>query len=138
MPVSTRDINRRIKSIANTKKITKAMEMVSASKMRKAVNAVLATRDYSNSAWDLVKNLSAKTDSSLHPLLQKKEKVKNVGLILITSNRGLCGSFNRDIVDEVAEYVQNHKKEHVDVEAEVVLMGSKGQDIMFRHGHNIV
>ena len=67
MPVATRDINRRIRSITNTKKITKAMEMVSAAKMRKAVNAVLATREYSNSAWDLVKNLAAKTDSSHHP-----------------------------------------------------------------------
>ncbi|MFA6525560.1 MAG: ATP synthase F1 subunit gamma [Patescibacteria group bacterium] len=138
MPVATRDINRRIRSIANTRKITKAMEMVSAAKMRKAVNAVLATREYSNSAWEIVKNLAAKTDPASHPLLQKREKVKNVGVILITSNRGLCGSFNREVIDLVAEYINNHKKEHVDVEAEVVLMGTKGQDIMFRHGHNIV
>ncbi|MBU0598479.1 ATP synthase F1 subunit gamma [Patescibacteria group bacterium] len=138
MPIATREIKRRIRSVTNTKKITKAMELVAAAKMRKAVNAVLATRSYANSAWDIVKSLSVKTDPSLHPLLQKRKQVKNVGLILITSNRGLCGSFNRDIIETVARYIRNHKSEHVDIEAEVFLMGSKGRDIMFKHGHKVV
>lgn len=138
MPVATRDIKRRIKSVANTKKITKAMELVSAAKMRKAVKAVLETRDYSNTAWEIIRNLASKTDRSQHPLLEQREKVSKVGLILITSNRGLCGGFNREIIESVAEYMQEHKKENIEVEAEVFLLGTRGRDIMFKHGHEII
>ena len=139
MPLATKEIKRRLRSIGNTKKITKAMEMVAAAKMRKAVNAVLETRTYANSAWEIVKNLSAKTDSSHHKLLQKNDiKKGKVGLILITSNRGLCGGFNREIIETVAKYMRNHTKEHLEVEAEVFLLGKRGRDIMFRHGHEII
>ena len=98
----TRDIKRRIKSIGNTKKVTKAMEMVAAAKMRKAVSNVLATRSYSTLAWDLVRNLAAKTESKYHPLLQRKSEVKKIGLVLVTSNRGLCGGFNTQIIQRTA------------------------------------
>jgi len=87
MPQATKEIQRRIKSIGNTKKVTKAMEMVAASKMRKAIANVLATRSYSNLAWDLVKTLASRTDSKYHPLLEKRAKVKKIGLVLITSKR---------------------------------------------------
>ncbi len=139
MPLATKEIKRRLRSISSTKKITKAMEMVAAAKMRKAVNAVLETRTYSNSAWEIVKNLSAKTDPQHHKLLRKNHSKKGkIGLILITSNRGLCGGFNREIIEIVAKYMRNHKKEHVEVEAEVFLLGRRGRDIMFRHGHEII
>lgn len=138
MPVATRDIKRRIKSVANTKKITKAMELVSAAKMRKAVKAVLETRDYSNTAWEIIRNLASKTDRSKHPLLDQRPVIKKVGLILITSNRGLCGGFNREIIETVAEYMREHKKENVEVEAEVFLLGLKGRDVMYKHGHEII
>lgn len=114
------------------------MELVSASKMRRAVKAVLATRSYANSAWEIIKNLSAKTDPGHHPLLEKRDKVKKVGLILITSNRGLCGGFNREIIELVAKYIKNHKNENIELEAEVFLMGVRGRNIMYQHGHEIV
>lgn len=138
MPLATREIKRRIRSVSSTRKITKAMELVAGAKMRRAVKAVLQTRSYANAAWEVVKNLSDKTDSSKHPLLQKREKIKKVGVILIASNRGLCGSFNREIVEVVARYIKNHKNENIDIEAEVFLMGNRGKDIMFRHGHEVV
>jgi F-type H+-transporting ATPase subunit gamma len=139
MPGVNREIKRRIKSITNTRKITKAMELVAASKMRKAVKAVLATRSYAKAAWDIVRDLSARTDPAHHPLLQRREKkLSKVGLILITSNRGLCGGFNREIIDSVAAYMRRHKEENVDVEAEVFLMGKRGKEVMFKHGHDIV
>jgi len=139
MPSASREIKRRIKSITNTRKITKAMELVAASKMRKAVRAVLATRAYSNAAWDIVKDLSTRTDPAHHPLLQRREKkVSKVGLILITSNRGLCGGFNREIIESVAGYMRKHKEDDIDIEAEVFLMGKRGKEVMFRHGHEIV
>lgn len=138
MPVATRDIKRRIRSVANTKKITKAMELVAAAKMRKAVNAVLETRDYANTAWEIIRNLAYKTDPSRHPLLRKSKKIRKVGMVLITSNRGLCGGFNREIIETVAAYIRKHKKENVEVEAEVFLLGKRGRDIMFKHGHEII
>jgi F-type H+-transporting ATPase subunit gamma len=139
MPGVNREIKRRIKSITNTRKITKAMELVAASKMRKAVKAVLATRAYSSAAWDIVKDLAERTDPEKHPLLQKKEKfVEKVGLILITSNRGLCGGFNREIIEAVAKYMNKNKEDSVNIEAEVLLMGKRGKEVMFKHGHQIV
>ena len=130
----TRDIQRRIKSVGNTKKVTKAMEMVAAAKMRKAVANVLATRSYSNLAWDLVKNLASKTDSKYHPLLHQKEKNNKVALILVTSNRGLCGGFNTQIISRTLEYI----KKDQNVEVDLIVLGSKGANFMAKRGVKIV
>lgn len=134
MPLATKEIKRRLRSIANTKKITKAMELVAAAKMRKAVQSVLATRAYSNAAWQIVKDLSARTDPAHHPLLQKKDKIKSIGVVLMTSNRGLCGGFNREIVETVADYL----KDKAGAAVEVSLVGKRGRDIMYRHDHKVV
>ncbi len=133
----TRDIKRRIKSIGNTKKVTKAMEMVAAAKMRKAVSNVLATRSYSTLAWDLVRNLAAKTESKYHPLLQRKSEVKKIGLVLVTSNRGLCGGFNTQIIQRTAAYIKN-QKEISQAEVELVVIGKNGGNFMAKRGMNIV
>jgi F-type H+-transporting ATPase subunit gamma len=140
---STRDIKRRIRSVNNTKKITRAMEMVAAAKMRKAVEAVLRTRTYANLSWLTVLNLSRAVSAngeSLHPLLTQREKIKRVGIILITSNRGLCGGFNTAIINKVQESIKkhHHKGEQVVIEAEFVLVGKKGASVYHQHGHKIV
>jgi F-type H+-transporting ATPase subunit gamma len=128
-----REIKRRIRSINNTKKITRAMELVSAAKMRKASAAVLATRPYANLSWQMVKNLSARTDPILHPLLKKRKKVRRIGIILVTSNRGLCAGFNREIIERTVHYLQRH----LEVGAEIILIGKKGRAIMYKHGQKI-
>lgn len=138
MPLATREIKRRIRSITNTRKITKAMELVSAAKMRKAVQAVLATRAYAQAAWGIIKDLSATTDPEQHPLLQKHEKMKKVGVILITSNRGLCGGFNREIIEQVAGYMKSLPQKYNGVASEVLLIGKRGHEIMYRYGQHIV
>jgi len=132
----TGDIKRRIKSVSNTKKVTKAMEMVAASKMRKATANVLATRSYSGLAWDLVKNLASKTDSKYHPLLQKKSEVKKVGLVLVTSNRGLCGGFNSQIIQKAINYIKD-QQEINKVEVDLVSLGKTGLDFMVKKSHYI-
>src|SRR5574339_313187 len=96
MPVNTKAINRRIKSVVNTRKITKAMELVAASKMRKAVGAVLASRPYAQMAWGLVSRLE-RAGEEAHPLLKAPEKGRTLA-ILITSDRGLCGGFNAQVL----------------------------------------
>lgn len=136
MAGGTRELRRRIKSIGNTKKITKAMQMVAASKMRKSVNSVLATRDYANLAWATILHLAEKTDPNLHPLLKKVEKAEKVAVILITSNRGLCGGFNLQVVNKVISSIKKHE---VNVkETEIYALGAKGRDIIKSFGYKIL
>lgn len=121
----TKEISRRIKSISNTKKITKAMEMVAAAKMRKAIEAVLATRTYANLSWETVLHLAAMSygkSGNMHPFLTKREQTKKVAIILITSNRGMCGGYNATIINKVRESI----KKHPDTPVEFILIGKKG------------
>ncbi len=138
----TKEIQRRIKSISSTKKITKAMEMVSAAKMRKAIEAVLRTRTYANLSWATVLNLSKAMEQkgeTLHPLLSKREEVKRVAIIMISSNRGLCGGFNTALINKVHHSIEkHHKKEGKNIEVELLAIGKKGAAIHHYYGYNIV
>lgn len=135
----TKEIQRRIKSVKSTKKITKAMEMVAASKMRKAVDAVLQTRTYANLSWATVFNLaqSANNNGQLHPLLTKRDQIKKVGVILITSNRGLCGGFNSAIINKVSASVKKHHTGKNAAAIDFILVGKKGSAI-YNHGYEII
>lgn len=120
----TKEISRRIKSVSNTKKITRAMEMVSAAKMRKALEAVLKTRTYANLSWETVlrlAKLSQAQSEPLHRLLVKRKKINRVAIIVITSNRGLCGSFNSALITKVKESIIRHP-----IPVDFILVGKKG------------
>jgi F-type H+-transporting ATPase subunit gamma len=107
---SSLDIKRRIRSINSTKKITKAMEMVSAAKMRRAVSSVLAIRPYAHSAWSVLTNLSkAFEDFSGFGFLEIRP-VASVLVVVVTSNRGLCGSFNTQIAKKLKEEISHPEK----------------------------
>ena len=124
MPVNTKVINRRIKSVTNTKKITKAMELVAASKMRKAVAAVLASRPYSLMAWDMVRELKGvRVDELEHPLVRERSEINRVLAILITSHRGLCGGFNSQILKVAGEYAESSEKDKIDF----ITIGKRGE-----------
>ncbi len=131
----TKEISRRIKSISSTKKITKAMEMVAAAKMRRAIEAVLKTRTYANLSWETVLHLaelSKKQKESVHPLLaQAAAVVDKVCLVLITSNRGMCGSYNAAVINKAINSVKKHA-----VDTDVVLVGRKGA-VIASQGLNI-
>ncbi len=103
---NVKDIRRRIKSINNTAKITKAMEMVSAAKMRRAVKGVLHIRPYAHSAWNVLKNLSRAFKEERSGFLEVR-RVKHVLVILISSNKGLCGSYNTQIFKRIKEQINN-------------------------------
>lgn len=131
---NTKGISRRIKSISSTKKITKAMEMVAAAKMRKAVDSVLKTRTYSNLSWEIVLHLaqlSASKQEPLHRLLSERREIKKVAVILIASNRGLCGGFNSAILNKVKESVHKHQ-----LPTDFIVFGKRGQVI--RNWHEVV
>ncbi|MCK5415898.1 ATP synthase F1 subunit gamma [Candidatus Parcubacteria bacterium] len=136
---NTKEIQRRIKSIQSTKKITKAMEMVAASKMRKAIEAVLKTRTYANLSWETVLHLSnMKNGDELHPLLRKRDKIKKVGIILITSNRGLCSGFNTVIINKAHDSIKKHRKPGKEEESAFMLIGKKGAVVKKYFGYDVV
>src|SRR5215212_5122498 len=100
---STRDIRRRIKSVKNTAQITKAMQMVAASKMRRAQQAALAGRPYANLMNRVLVSLQQRTDPKLHPLLHTRE-VKRELIIVISTDKGLAGPLNTNLLREVANF----------------------------------
>ena len=148
MAVNTKAIKRRIKSVGNTKKITKAMEMVAAAKMRKATEAAINTRTYAAMAWNLLVNLSKVQQVKL-PLLEIRP-VKKLLVILFTSNRGLCGSFNANIIRKTTAQLVDPKNisrhrvggksiEPSDkIEIDVIGVGKKGAQFAKKMGYNLI
>ncbi|MEK7139160.1 MAG: ATP synthase F1 subunit gamma [Patescibacteria group bacterium] len=132
---ATRDITRRIKSVKNTRKITKAMELVAAAKMRKAVDAVLATRPYAQLSWATVSRLARRAGQGqvTHPLLKQRGAVKRIAIILVTSNRGLCGGFNSNLLQKVVQSVELYR----DIETDFILLGKKGELVYRRYGYQV-
>lgn len=135
---SIKDIQRRIKSVKNTKKVTKAMEMVAAAKMRRAIESVLKTRTYANLSWETVLHVSktANGEAANHKLLAKREDIKSVGMILISSNRGLCGGFNTNIINKAHKSIAKHHKNGKKVE--FVVIGKKGFGVNKYYGYDVV
>ena len=150
MAVNTKIIKTRIKSVKNTKKITKAMEMVSASKMRKAVDAALGTRVYAQLAKELLEHL-VHIDEPNYPLLEKRS-VKNILMVLVSSNRGLCGSFNSNVTRKATELfgdlenLASHRgkdigddlKPQKDINLDVLGVGSRSVAFAKRHNLNMI
>ncbi|MGB9721107.1 MAG: ATP synthase F1 subunit gamma [bacterium] len=128
---SVRDIKRHIRSVSNIKKITKTMQMVAGAKMTKTLSALLASRPYAQLAWNLLLNLAPKTERELHPLLQKRE-IKNTLIVLITSDRGLCGAFNMNIIGEVLKQIKDKET------CSILAVGRKGRDFFIRRGYKII
>jgi F-type H+-transporting ATPase subunit gamma len=127
----TKEIKRRIKSVKNTKKITKAMELVAASKMKRAVNATLSSRLYAGYSWDLLTSLSSKLDEITHPFFVENTSAEKSLVVLITSNRGLCGSYNSQAIKKALVVLTGEDKH------DVITVGKKGDNAMRRVGQNI-
>lgn len=132
---STREIRRRIRSVKNISQVTRAMQMVAASKMRRAQEQVLATRPYSEKAWQILTHLASQrgADETAHPLLQVREEIKSIGVLLITADKGLCGSYNHNMVQAAARFISE-----LPYPVELVTVGKRGRDAMWRMGQTIV
>jgi F-type H+-transporting ATPase subunit gamma len=131
---SAREIRRRIKSVKNIAQVTRALQAVSASKSRRAQEAVLATRAYAQAAWKVLRDLSGQVGapSELHPLFAQRP-VKTLGLVLISGDRGLCGAFNYNLVRAAFDFLKRQS-----APAKVITVGKKGRELMWRRGFNIV
>ena len=128
------DIRRRIRSVINTRQITKAMKMVSAAKLRRAQERALAARPYAQMLTNVLKSLVARaeiydpvTGEPKHPLLAQREE-KNILLVVVTGDKGLAGAFNANITKAAARFLQSKEGENVDIEA----VGRKGRDFLRR------
>ncbi len=131
---SERELRNRIRSVKNIGQVTRALEAVSASKVRKAQAQVLTTRAYAVKAWQVLVNISSQVGiaGDLHPLLEVRNEVKNGSVLLLTSDRGLCGAFNTNIVRRTIEFTKA-----ADWPTTLVTVGSKGRDLMYRAGQRI-
>src|SRR5512140_733052 len=117
---STRDIRRRIKSVKNTRQITKAMELVAASKMKKAQQAALAGRPYTQLMADMLAALANRVEESLHPFLVSRP-VKTRGILLVTTDKGLCGPLNANLFKLVTD---------IKTPAKYYVIGRKGSQFL--------
>jgi F-type H+-transporting ATPase subunit gamma len=133
-----KEIRTKIKSVQNTKKITKAMEMVAASKMRKAQDRMRAARPYSDKMRRLAANLSqANVTEYRHPFLARTDSVKRIGLIVVTTDKGLCGGLNTNILRQLTTNMREWEQQGT-TEFQVTCIGNKGFGFMQRLGAKVV
>jgi F-type H+-transporting ATPase subunit gamma len=132
---SAREIRNRIRSIKNIGQITRALEAVSASRVRKAQARVLASRAFAEKAWEILLNVQASATKGvpLHPLLTPREEVKNTMIVLVTSDRGLAGAFNTNIIRVGRRFGQRSK-----TPTRFVSVGRKGRDSLIRSRETVV
>ncbi len=130
------DIRRRIRSVRNTQQITKAMKTVSAAKLRRAQDRVIASRPYAKLLSQVLGNLAAATASdertASNPLLAQRPE-KRIQMILITSDKGLAGAFNSNLIKAAAKFAQDHPE----AEVQFTLIGRKGRDYFRKRGVSI-
>ncbi len=132
---SARDIKRKINSVSNTQKITKTMKMVSAAKMRKAIEAMQSARPYSVKLTELIQELSNRAGGNAeHAFFEAREEVKTIYLVVVTSDKGLCGAFNSNILKVAQTFV----KENTGKTIKVVPVGKRALDFFAKRGFEIV
>ena len=122
-----KEIHNRITSIGSTMQITSAMKMVSAAKLKKAQDAITAMRPYSSKLTELLQSLSATLDSDAGGAFSNQREVSKALLVVVTSNRGLCGGFNSSIIKET---IKNIEENYQGAEVDLLTIGKKGNDIL--------
>src|SRR5262245_56748457 len=133
---SSKEIRNKIKSVQSTRKITKAMEMVAASKMRKAQDRMRAARPYGEKIRNVAAHISHANPEYRHPFLVARDTVKKIGIILITADKGLCGGLNTNVQRLALNQMKQWEREGE--QFEVCCIGNKGLGFMQRLGANIV
>ena len=132
----SKEIRNKIKSVQSTRKITKAMEMVAASKMKKAQDRMRATRPYVEKVFNIMLHIAKANTEYRHPFLVPREQVKRVGAIVVTTDKGLCGGLNTNVLRLVFQAHRDWKAKGIDVD--YVAIGSKGLGFLQRMGGNVV
>jgi F-type H+-transporting ATPase subunit gamma len=128
-----RDIRRRIKSAKNIQQITRAMKFVSAARLRRAQERVIAARPYARQIMEVLKSLAERVPENVHPLLAHKEKVEKIELVVITADRGMCGAYNTNIIRNTLEFLGNHSDKNVALN----ILGKRGRDFFRRRPYPV-
>ncbi len=128
-----REIKRHIAGVSSIQKITRAMKMVAAAKLRRAQERILAARPYAIKLDDLLSRLIQRTSRDVHPLLVEREP-KNVAIVVVTSDRGLCGSFNSNIIRRATAYTEESRNYRL----HYILLGKKGRDFFRKRYEGII
>ncbi|HHI87678.1 MAG TPA: ATP synthase F1 subunit gamma [Candidatus Cloacimonetes bacterium] len=120
---SLKELKERIESVISTRQVTSAMKMVSAAKLQKAQQRILRARPYSDELNSFLCSLATRNMRQLHPLLAEvdKDAVKNIGLIIVTADKGLCGAFNMNIIRKAEDYLEHHHNKNI----ELICVGKK-------------
>lgn len=133
--LSPRDIRRKIQGIRNTRRITNAMKVVSAAKLRRAQELIYASRPYSERLYEVLKSLSSHIDPQSHPLFEIREE-KVCDLVLITADRGLAGAFNSNLIRKAEEFIG--EKQGKGIKVNLVLIGRKGAQYFGKRSYPIL
>jgi F-type H+-transporting ATPase subunit gamma len=132
----TKEIRLKIRSVQNTRKITKAMEMVAASKMRKAQERMRAGRPYTEKILNIAARISHANPEYRHPFLVERDTVKRIGIIVVTTDKGLCGAMNTNLLRLVLQHYKEWQAQGEEID--VCCIGNKGFSFMQRLGANVV
>lgn len=132
----SREIRNKIRSVKNTQKITRAMEMVAASKMRKAQERMRKARPYGEKIRNVAAHMSRASTEYRHPFLIQRDTVKRIGIIVVTSDKGLCGGLNTNVLRKAVNQMRTWEAEGEQIE--VCCIGNKGLGFMSRIGANII
>ena len=131
-----KEIRTKIASVKNTQKITKALEMVAASKMRKAQDRMLAARPYAEKIRNVISHLAHANSEYKHPYLNKRDEIKRIGLIIVSTDRGLCGGLNANMFRMLLKNIQSWEQEGKEVD--LCVIGTKAAGFFGSIGANIV
>jgi F-type H+-transporting ATPase subunit gamma len=133
-----KEVRNRISSVSSTQQITKAMKMVSAAKLKRATNAIVQLRPYANKLKELLSNLSASLEDGSSPFLQQREPVR-VLVVAVTSNRGLAGAFNANVIKTVNNLIAEKYSEQLKAgNVSIVAIGKKAQEFYERRKYNVI
>lgn len=124
------DYRRRIRSVKSTQQITRAMKFVAAAKLRRAQEGVYAARPYAHEILRVLRSAAARIEEPVHPLLARREE-KTILVVVLTSDRGLCGAFNSNAIRQAVEFIRTHSSQKI----EVIPIGRKGRDTLRRRGY---
>ncbi|MEX2162185.1 MAG: ATP synthase F1 subunit gamma [Anaerolineales bacterium] len=131
---NTREIRLRIRSVKNIRQVTRALQAVSASRVRKAMEAVARTKPYATKAWQVLTHIAAQPGrSTLHPLLSERSEVNNVIVVMVSGERGLAGAFNTNILRYTLSQFRDYP-----VPVRYIAVGRKGAELLYRRGLNVM
>ena len=134
-----KEVRIRIASVKSTQQITNAMKMVAASKLRKAQNSIIKLRPYAAKLRDILQNLSASVDSSDENVFSQERKTEKVLLVVVSSNRGLCGAFNSNIIKATVQLIHNNYRQQFDQgNVSLITIGRKGTEFFRKRKYNVL